>query len=143
VVEELGGSRGHERSGGGGGSSSGGALELAFANLSALHDYVQTMLPAGTVAVHDVAIVQTLAAEFATHLPGGGGAEAAAAAAAASAAAAAAAAPKLKEESPELVAGGALAPDAAADLRDEIPIAELVPAVLSKTAAAAKRKGSK
>jgi hypothetical protein len=55
-------------------------------------------LPAGTVAAHDVQIVQTLIDEWRCHLPGGGGAEAAAAAAAASAAAAAAAAPKPKND---------------------------------------------
>ena len=94
MVEELGGSRGHEEYAG----DDGGRLGLAFRNLGALHAYVEKDLPAGTVAEHDVQIVRTLVDEWRCHLPGGGGAAAAAAAAAASAAAAAAAAPKPKND---------------------------------------------
>ena len=94
MVEELGGSRGYEAFEDA--ADDGGDLGRAFRNLAALHAHVQKNLPEGTVAAHDVAIVQTLVDEFRTHLPGGGGAEAAEAAAAASAAAAAAAAPKAK-----------------------------------------------
>jgi hypothetical protein len=94
MVEELGGSRGHEAYAG----DDGGRLGTAFRNLGALHKHVGADLPAGTVAAHDVQIVQTLIDEWRCHLPGGGGAEAAAAAAAASAAAAAAAAPKPKND---------------------------------------------
>ena len=90
IVDELGGSKGHEESG-----ADGGVLSRAFKNLETLHEYARKSLPEGTVAEHDVVIVDTLIAEFKTHTPGGGGAEAAAAAAAASAAAAAAAAPKV------------------------------------------------
>ena len=91
MVEELGGSRGHEAYAG----DDGGRLGTAFRNLGALHKHVGADLPAGTVAAHDVQIVQTLIDEWRCHLPGGGGAEAAAAAAAASAAAAA---PKPKND---------------------------------------------
>jgi hypothetical protein len=94
MVEELGGSRGHEEYAG----DDGGRLGLAFRNLGALHAHVEKDLPAGTVAEHDVQIVRTLVDEWRCHLPGGGGAAAAAAAAAASAAAAAAAAPKPKND---------------------------------------------
>ena len=94
MVEELGGSRGHEAYAG----DDSGRLGTAFRNLGALHKHVGADLPAGTVAAHDVQIVQTLIDEWRCHLPGGGGAEAAAAAAAASAAAAAAAAPKPKND---------------------------------------------
>jgi len=51
--------------------------------LEALHAHVRAF-PEGTVAEHDVAIVQTLVDELKCRLPGGGGAEAAAKAAAAS-----------------------------------------------------------
>ena len=78
-------------------------------NLAALHEHVKGDLPEGTVAGHDVVIVQTLLDEWAARLPGGGGEEAAEAAAAASAAAAAAAAPKAKT------------PDA-----DDVPLAQMV-----------------
>ena len=94
MVEELGGSRGHEEYAG----DDGGRLGLAFRNLGALHAHVEKDLPAGTVAEHDVQIVRTLVDEWRCHLPGGGGAAAAASAAAASAAAAAAAAPKPKND---------------------------------------------
>ena len=107
MVEELGGSRGYEAFEDA--ADDGGDLGRAFRNLAALHAHVQKNLPEGTVAAHDVAIVQTLVDEFRTHLPGGGGAEAAEAAAAASAAAAAAAAPKAK------------VPDA-----DDVPIAAML-----------------
>ena len=81
----------------------------AAKNLAALHEHVKGDLPEGTVAGHDVVIVQTLLDEWAARLPGGGGEEAAEAAAAASAAAAAAAAPKAKT------------PDA-----DDVPLAQMV-----------------
>ena len=78
-------------------------LKCAFANLEALHAHVRAF-PEGTVADHDVAIVQTLVDEFKCHLPGGGGAEAAAKAAAASAAAAAAAAPPVHADDAPIAA---------------------------------------
>jgi hypothetical protein len=78
-------------------------LKRAFANLEALHAHVRSF-PEGTVADHDVAIVQTLVDEFKCHLPGGGGAEAAAKAAAASAAAAAAAAPPVHADDAPIAA---------------------------------------
>ena len=91
LVERLGGSKG-DVEGTDVSETDATRLTRAFVNLTQLHKHVKGF-PEGTVAEHDVAIVQTLVDEFKCHLPGGGGAEAAAKAAAASAAAAAAAAP--------------------------------------------------
>ena len=109
LVDAFGGSAGGEELPGGiagtdeVGSGDASVLKRAFANLEALHAHVRAF-PEGTVADHDVAIVQTLMDEFKCHLPGGGGAEAAAKAAAASAAAAAAAAPPVHADDAPIAA---------------------------------------
>ena len=102
LVEAFGGSAGDAAEGPAVVSGDASVLKRAFANLEALHAHVRAF-PEGTVAEHDVAIVQTLVDELKCRLPGGGGAEAAAAAAA-SAAAAAAAAPTVHEDDAPIAA---------------------------------------
>ena len=103
LVEAFGGSAGDAAEGPAVVSGDASVLKRAFANLEALHAHVRAF-PEGTVAEHDVAIVQTLVDELKCRLPGGGGAEAAAKAAAASAAAAAAAAPPVHEDDAPIAA---------------------------------------